>query len=291
MASDVMGLPRASLKPTTHHEALDWASRVVTNGGSVSTTTVRAVSDFCAAIDRAGLRNKFWRLNLVCGQQLEAARVPVYLSTSYGGTTVGNQTDTNTGYTGSDYIETGTSAGLFGGTGKHLNTGVTNDTIDRSDCHALVYAKDMGTSTANDEAVLGCEQSGGGVFILQTRASNASGFVSNRAYAAITGLTGEVNGSPIVQSGSFALSATAATSLAVYGNGALTGSSSVNRGSGGAGNTRPVFVGAYNAGGAAVIHSPSRIRAYSIGLGLTAAQMLTLHDAIHAFQSRLSRAL
>ena len=276
---------------TTHHEALDWARRVVTNGGSVSTTTVRAVSDFCATIDRSGLRSKIRRLNLICGQQLEAARVPVYLSTSFGGATIGNATDTNTGYTGSDYSEIGASAGLFGGTGKHWNTGVTNDTIDRADCHSLVYAKDMGTSTANDEGVLGCEQSGGGVFILQTRASNASGFVTNRAIAALTGVTGQVDGSPIVQSGSFALSATSATALAVYGNGASTGSSSVNRGSGGAGNTRPVFVGAYNAAGTAVIHSPARIRAYSIGFGLTAAQMLALHNAIHAFQAVLSRAL
>ena len=61
-----------------HIEAIDWHNRVVSNGGSVSPTTLKAVSDFCKSIDSAGIRDRFSRLNLFCGENLSAALVPLY---------------------------------------------------------------------------------------------------------------------------------------------------------------------------------------------------------------------
>ena len=52
---------------TLHHEAIDWATRASANGGLISTTTIRAVSEFCRAIDSAGIRDRFLRLNLSAG--------------------------------------------------------------------------------------------------------------------------------------------------------------------------------------------------------------------------------
>ena len=47
-----------------HPEAAAWRSAVVANGGSVSASTLKAVADFCKAIDAAGIRDKLYRVNL-----------------------------------------------------------------------------------------------------------------------------------------------------------------------------------------------------------------------------------
>jgi hypothetical protein len=57
-------------RSTIHPEAADWANRVRANGGSVSGSTLTAVSRFCASISAAGIRDRFYRLNLFCGTGL-----------------------------------------------------------------------------------------------------------------------------------------------------------------------------------------------------------------------------
>jgi hypothetical protein len=106
-------------------DAVDWRDRVVANSGTVSTSTFRAVSTFCNEIDRAGIRDKFYRLNLFCGTGLNACLVPLYRGPSRTGTQYGNTTDTNTGpFVSGDYNETGSSGGLVGnGSSKWLETG------------------------------------------------------------------------------------------------------------------------------------------------------------------------
>lgn len=66
-------------RQTTHPEAAAWAARVVDNG-STAGTSLAAVSKFCRAIDAAGIRDRFYRLNLFCGSNLNAALVPLYLT-------------------------------------------------------------------------------------------------------------------------------------------------------------------------------------------------------------------
>jgi hypothetical protein len=108
-----------------HVEAVDWRARVIRNGGSVSYATTKAVSIFCTAIDGAGLRDRFYRLNLFCGNGLSSALVPLYRGPVAGGTALGNATDTNSNFVSADYNETGNACGLNGnGTNKYLNTGL-----------------------------------------------------------------------------------------------------------------------------------------------------------------------
>ena len=67
--------------PRIHHDALDWVRRVVANGGSCSQSTLRAASAFCDSIDRAGIRDRFYRLNLFAGNSdasLNAVRTPLF---------------------------------------------------------------------------------------------------------------------------------------------------------------------------------------------------------------------
>jgi hypothetical protein len=109
-----------------HREARDWHNRVLSNGGRVSKDTLKAVSDFCYRIDAAGIREKFSRLNLICGDNLTAARVPLYRGLSFTGSQYGNSIDTNTNFVDGDYTERGGNGGLNAGGGgtKYLDTGV-----------------------------------------------------------------------------------------------------------------------------------------------------------------------
>jgi hypothetical protein len=92
------------VKPTVSHpEAQDWINRVYTNNGTVSFLVASIVNKFCQDVDAAGLRNKFYRLNLFTGSNLNAALVPLYLGDIPFGTTYGNSTDTNVAFISSDY--------------------------------------------------------------------------------------------------------------------------------------------------------------------------------------------
>jgi hypothetical protein len=124
-------------------EALAWETAAIANGGTVSTSTLQAVSTFCDAIDAAGIRSKFLRLNLVSGGNLAAARTPLYRGASSGGTQYGATYDVNNGpFVSADYTE---STGLTGNNAtKYFDTGLTIGTVktfgaDYDDVHVSLY--------------------------------------------------------------------------------------------------------------------------------------------------------
>ena len=121
-----------------HPEAAAWRSAVVANGGSVSGSTMKAVSTFCAAIDSAGIRDRFYRLNLFAGTGLSACLVPLYRGQSRTGTQYGNITDTNANFVSGDYVETGATGGLKGlrTSTKRLNTGLAPAEFSGHNFHA-----------------------------------------------------------------------------------------------------------------------------------------------------------
>jgi hypothetical protein len=115
-----MGMSGALLRPKTsgHPEALAWRSAVIANGGTVSASTMAAVTTFCRSIDSAGLRGRFYRLNLFCGDGLSAVLVPLYRGQSRTGTQYGNTADTNVNFVSGDYT---LASGLTGnGSNKYL---------------------------------------------------------------------------------------------------------------------------------------------------------------------------
>jgi hypothetical protein len=84
--------------PTYHPEALAWRTAALANGGTgITASTMQAVSDFCTAIDAAGIRSNFLRLSLMCGGNLAAARTPLYRASSPSGTQYGAAIDANVG--------------------------------------------------------------------------------------------------------------------------------------------------------------------------------------------------
>lgn len=80
-----------------HAEAIAWRTAAIANGGIVSKSTMQAVSDFCTAIDAAGIRDRFVRLSLLAGGNIEAAQIPLYRGTSPTGTQYGAAADINNG--------------------------------------------------------------------------------------------------------------------------------------------------------------------------------------------------
>lgn len=100
------------LSGNNHPDVQLWIYNVQLNGGSVSAGTISALNTFCNSIDNAGLRSKFYRLNLFCGDNLAAALVPLYVSAHWLAPAYGFSKEANYNFVSGDYSETGINAGL-----------------------------------------------------------------------------------------------------------------------------------------------------------------------------------
>jgi hypothetical protein len=268
-----------------HPEANAWRSAVVANGGSVSASTMRAVSKFCGDIDGAGLRGKFYRLNLFAGTGLNAAFVPLYRNTSAAGSVLGNSTDTNNGpFVSDDYSETGATGGLLGnGSSKYLATGFNPSTSASNDSfHLSVYAS--GTeSTGTNRAFIGSFASG-----FETHISHLSGGTFQAGALAGSGTGNRIGPGATFQQGLLTIATEVGSRVGqFYVNGSTSGSTSTMAGSflNGA-----LHVFALNNNGTPGFYTLApRLRAYSIGLGMTGADVTAFNTAMQAFQAALTR--
>jgi len=282
--------PRAS-GTAGHPEALGWASRVAANGGTVSSSTLAAVSTFCAAINAAsGLRAAILRCNLFCGNSdasLNAVRTPLYLSGSFGGSAIGNTIDANFNFVAGDYAETGGSGGLKGdGTSKYLNTGFNYSSLASASSTHLSFSGTSLETTSGDRMALGSfafpgDLNGLCTLDIQTGASFRGYRSSSSVPAQINnvGITAEphmigtrtsTNLNRLYRSGTQAAESTATAALATP--------------------ARAFFVFAGNNNGTREALTAGRLRMYSIGNGLTDAQALAFSNAVIAFNTALGRA-
>jgi len=276
--------PRNALHP----ETASWAARVVANGGSVSGTTMSAVSKFCAAIASAGIRDRFYRLNLFCGTGLNAALTPLYLGPTPLGIRYGNTTDTNNAFVGvgTDYAETGASGGLLGnGTTKYLNTGFNVDQLPgAANCHLSSFitgTQDIASARTlvgvlfngtTDRYRLFLQLSGSTApnYGIQTELGKANiAFANNRT---------NTNGGLILAS------RTSTTLLTLYDDAVSIGTSEVSTSE--TTGASPFFVFARNG---PTEYYNGRMAAYSIGAGMQDDQVTAYNAAIQAFQSAMGR--
>jgi len=276
--------PRA----TVHPEAAAWAARVVANGGTVG-TSLSAVSKFCAAIASAGIRDRFYRLNLFCGADLNAALVPLYRGPSLGGTQYGSGTDTNNAFVGvgTDYAETGATGGLTGnGTSKYLNTGLAPSALTSvATGHMAVYVPQI-TPTDTTKAFLGTA-SGSHSYNLSYRLNSGTNLSQIRTSWGTTASNDASEPSSVLRGGLRLSTRTSATALRTYLNStevslhetSVTPASHVNN----------WLVFAYSSAGTPIQYSPDSIRAYSIGGSMDAGQVAAYYTAMQAFQTALGR--
>lgn len=265
------------LRPRTFHpEATAWRSAVIANSGTVSATTMRAVSNFCTAISAAGIRDRFSRLNLFCGTGLSAALVPLYRGQSPSGTQYGNTSDTNSNFVSDDYVEKGASGGLKGnGTNKRLDTGLYGATLSPGNRHVSAYEIINATTTYSMSVISGtalATQHGIGPWTNSItyayRTFNAVG-----GNITITKATGHLLGSD-----------TSASASVLYRNGSSAASTSGQTAGGSGDTTYSILDGSSFGEG-----SEATLGGYSIGLSMTAGQVSSFYTAMQAFQTALTR--
>lgn len=270
-----------------HHEALDWARRVASNGGNVSRGTLRAVSNFCDAIERSGIRDRFYRLNLFCGTGLNACLVPLYRGPSFGGTQFGNTVDThNINFVSGDYVESGaTSGGLTGnGSTKYLQTGIAPSawTGASGGSHLAAYK----CTSTNTGALVSSRLQGADSALWQiwelgaggnAAGGNTGSFGVPGTHNSLIGVTRESGAGPV--------RAFRNTDFSADNSGGNTP----------AGISLPVTVftrnsstfdtSAYNPS----LYTNQRLAAYSVGLHLSNAAVASYNTAMQAFQTALGR--
>jgi len=285
-------------KPSIHPEASNWLTRVTANNGTVSETTLMAVSNFCISIDNANLRDKFYRLNLFCGNMdinLSAVRTPLYLSPSPN-STLGNNIDINVNFVGGDYIETGTSGGLQGNsTNKFLRTGLLGNILSQDDCHLSLYGDTLAgeISTRPSPRPIGVRTS---VSLARIEIYTGNNFAPALAFVSSNTGTFSASGPPIT-AGHIIGTSISNQDIRVFANGSQSGNTTTV--------TRDVTgvvpieflifalnVGSYSGStvtGSAFNHTAARLSAYSIGKGLTTQQSNAFYIALHSFQTSLGR--
>ena len=268
-----------------HPEANAWRTAVVANGGSVSASTMKAVSAFCTAIDKAGIRDRFYRLSLFCGTGLNACLVPLYRGPSRTGTQYGNTTDTNTGpFVSGDYTE---SSGLKGnGSSKYLDTGVAMTFLGTNQLHMyasfnpeVTEIKALLAARANLAGSLALENNYNGTSANRPRHSHFSGGVQPADHC-----------SPITGRTQYLVNFDGTQPMLMLGRN-VTLNNSNNAGAYSATNNEAFLVFAGNQTGTGIsAYSGQRIDCYSFGAAFTTtAQRNAFHTATSDFRTALSR--
>jgi hypothetical protein len=270
-----------------HPEAQVWRNSVIAEGGTVSGSTLKAVSDFCKSIDQAGIRSKFRRLNLFCGDSdasLVAVRVPLYRGESRTGTQYGNTLDTNVNFVQGDYAE---ATGLTGnGTSKYLNTGFNvSDLPGAANCHIASYIR--GTQDiASARTLLGVLFNGVTDryrLFLQLAGSSAPnyGIQTELGKASSASVSNRTN----TNGGLLIASRTSTTSLTLYDDAVSIGTTAVSTAE--TTGAAPFFVFARNG---PTEYYNGIMAGYSIGAGLSGAEVTSYYNALNTFQTALGRA-
>ena len=275
-------------RQTIHPEAADWANRVRTNGGSVSGTTLSAVDRFVKAIHTAGIRDRFYRLNLFAGNSdgdLAAVRTPLFRGQSLAGTQFGNTTDTNFNFVQTDYAETGASGGLLGdGSSRYLNTGLNVNSLTAASCHLSAYIR--GTQDITSVRVLVGALFNGAVDRYRLFLSTIGSTAPNISLTSELGKATQANATnrPNTIAGHMVSSRTSTTSLTIYDDAV-----SVATNTDATAETVGAFPFLVFARTGPAEYYNGRMAAYSIGLGLTGPQVAAFNTAMQTFQTDLGR--
>ena len=270
---------------TVHPEAADWANRVRANGGSVSGTTLAAVSKFCASIASAGIRDRFYRLNLFCGTGLEAALVPVFRGQSLGGTQYGGTTDTNNNFVSGDYSEAvGLNAnGSVGSSNKYLDTGLSPDDLPSiATGHIGVFADPLAHNNLNNQIPIGT-RAATPLFRMRVRFDGTLDGAWSTGTNAITTSANTTNAL-------YLTSRTLQNRLDVYIGTSSVANTANNTAPASAGNDFVVFNERLADGTVVSANGfPGVISAYSIGSGMSGADITSYHAALTTFLAAIGR--
>lgn len=266
MSIGLPSLPIGVAHPPMDADALTWAKAVAANGGTVSVRTLNAVSAFAIAAKKNGYWAKLNRINLICGDQLASALVPLKVG---GGAAVDASS-----FVSGDYTE---ATGLTGdGISKNLDTGlIPSVSLTLNSTHLMMYNR-----ASSGNGIMGV-RGGANDFALY---APFGGILYSDQYDQTGGRVSAAVGTPY---GMLLGSRTAANAHAVYRNGASIASNTTSGAALPAGFS--VFVDAFNNNGAANPFGGAVIGAYSIGAGLSAAEAAFYYTDMQAFQVAMGR--
>jgi hypothetical protein len=278
-------------------DAQNWIDRVYANGGTVSDSTAAAVNQFCVDIEAASIRDRFYRLNLLCGTGLNACLVPLYRGPSLGGTQYGGEVDTNAGpFVSGDYTE---SIGLSRLTAqaKRLDTGLPTSALPSgviSSGHMAVWHGPLTGSFAatgdSDPAMIGTANGVTDRAWLQLSFRTATnGNASGRwgktiAASESTGPIGLSQGSAFLM-----VQRTSDTNVELWRNASIVGTTATSA-TGIAGITHNILVfGFNNTGTPSGEQNAVVMRGYSVGDDMTSTQVNAYRNAWATFNTALGR--
>jgi hypothetical protein len=247
---------------------------------------MKAVSAFCKAIADAGIRDRFYRLNLFCGTSdgsLIAPRVPLYRGPSRTGTQYGDAIDGNNNFVQADYAE---NNGLLGnGSTKYLSTGLEMTFLGSNQVH--LFASFVPDASINFRFLVAARANLSGSLAME---SVYNGTTINRPRVAIfaTGTQPANSASPITGRTQFLCQIESGITISNYTRnvdvGTTTGAAYSST------NTTAFLIFAGNQVGTGITgYFHSRIDSYSIGAAFTTAGRTAYHDALTTFRAALGR--
>jgi hypothetical protein len=208
--------------------------------------------------------------------------VPLYRGPVFGGATFGNATDTNNGpFVSGDYTE---ATALGGGATKWLGTGLAANFVAKRHLSVTVQQN----SADVFRRVIGIEPDPSNFFDIFsiTGSSPAGTFYGLAADAAALRNTGAVTNYASAAGDLLALSVVGTTAT-FYANASATANATTVSDPA---STREIAVFSARTAAGALTATTSRLSSYSIGVGLTAAQVNTYQAIIRPFLTSIGRA-
>lgn len=262
-------------------DALTWKANVYANGGTVSTATLKAISDFCKGCKADGTWTKMQEVYPFAGDQLAAALTKLKYVTA-------SAYLTNNNFVSGDYAETGSTAGLKGnGTSKYLDSGFNpvSQSSSTSSFHLSAYVK--GTESGGTSRLIVGGQAASGINPTHL-GWYLSGAKEGGGIAAADATNGAPGTSTVSLEGALLVTTNGNRSQTYYKNGAQVSTPVTATGSF---TSNSLFVSAINNGGAAAAFSTRYFRGLSIGTGLAATDVSNLYTRWQVFEAALSRNL
>jgi hypothetical protein len=251
-------------------ESLDYFQRIVLNGGTISSISMKAADDLVRALLNANLWWKILDMGLFAGDQLAAAMVKLKYTTGPG-------VLVNNNFVAADFVEQGASGGLHGdGSTKSLRTGLPQNAVGATGHIAFYLREDF--SPGFYECVAGVSVGGDDYLLMQADTSIQTRFGQTQI-AIRTDLT----------RGFWCGGREADGTLSLYKNGLLQQANATPVTP--VGTSQDFYVFAKNNNGVPVNYVDRRGGFYCIGQALTAADQASLYGAVQAFQQALNRAV
>ena len=288
------------LSGNNHPDVQLWLNNVQANGGSASAGTITALNTFCNSIDSAGLRSKFYRLNLFCGDNLNSALVPIYLSTNWLSPSYGFGKDINYNFVSGDYSETGSNAGLTSsgadptqqnvGT-KYLDTGFFPSMVGPvgSLIDNLHIGATVSTTAISSAAQTIIYSTTSYVDIWSLSIQLLSGYANVRSTITQNGINAQLSplSTGLVSPATHLInSRLTTTDSRVYQNGSQIGSTNTTPVTATLTRFNPTFLLFRQSAG---YYSNLRLSDYSLGQGLTISEASSYNSILQTFKNSLNR--